>query len=111
MEILSFIEKKGTYFAEMSDQVSLDPEQLVLEVLEIMLNQDFEYLAIRENHKCVGIVYFRDLIYFLTFKSKINQLLFHKLNFNLRSAITAIQALKTNKSVAMYECLVQIKRT
>jgi CBS domain-containing protein len=91
MKATSFITDGRPYPTQVSGPLTLHPDQLVLEVLETMLEHDLDALLIHEYGICVGVVYLKDLIWFLTCDNKNYNLLFHKFNFDLRSAITIIQ--------------------
>jgi hypothetical protein len=92
--VSSFLIKYGAYLFELDDQVGLHPERLVIEALEILLNQDQEYLPLVTAGKCVGVIYMRDLTYFLTRDEKKSGALFHKFNFTLECAIDMLKDIK-----------------
>jgi CBS domain-containing protein len=87
MKIMSLINEKEIYVPEFDDAVSLHPEQLVINALEVLLDNDREALPVRKNGVCVGIIYTKDLIWFLTNSNKEYNLLFHKFNFDLNTAV------------------------
>jgi len=91
MKAISFITDGEPYPTELKGPLCLHPDQLVLEVVEIMLEHDMEALTVHENGICVGVVCLKELIWFLTCDNKNYNLLFHKFNFDLRSAVTVIQ--------------------
>lgn len=88
--ILSFVTGKESYSEAFNGQICLNPKQLVLEALEILLKQDQEFLPLAERGKCVGMVYTRDLIYFLGCDDHMYGTLYHKFNFDLYSAIAIL---------------------
>ncbi|MNY45409.1 hypothetical protein D3C86_1805070 [compost metagenome] len=87
---MSFVTEKESYSEAFNDQPGLNPKQLVLEALEILLKQDQEFLPLTERGKCVGMVYTRDLIYFLGCEDQMYGTLYHKFNFDLYSAIAVL---------------------
>ena len=92
--VSSFLIKNGAYLFELNDQMGLHPERLVIEALEILLNQDCEYLPLTITGKCVGVIYRRDLTFFLTQDEKKFGALFHKFNFTLECAIDMLKDMK-----------------
>jgi hypothetical protein len=68
----------------------LYPEQLVMDALRVMVGHGGEGLSICENGKCLGVIYLRDLERFLYEDGSNDDLFFHKLNFDLRSALVVM---------------------
>jgi hypothetical protein len=66
--------------------IRLHPEQLVVEVLEIMLFHGQYTLPMYQGGKCV-MISFKDLIAFLVEKIHGYDMLFHKFNFTLESVL------------------------
>jgi len=64
----------------------LYPEQLVVDALRVMVNHGGKTLSVCENGKCLGVINLSDLERFLYDGSHNDDLFFHKLNFDLRSA-------------------------
>lgn len=81
------------YVFDDDNSPKLHEEQLVIEVIELMLRTERYVLAIYNSDKCTGVVYFKDLIYFLVHKERAEDLLIQKFNFNLGSAITILMRL------------------
>lgn len=92
--VSSFLIKYGAYLFDLDDQVGLHPKRLVIDALEILLNKDHEYMPLVIAGKCVGIIYIRDLTYFLTRDEKKFGALFHKFNFTLECAIDMLKDMK-----------------
>jgi CBS domain-containing protein len=91
MKATSFITDGKPYPTELKGPLCLHPDQLALEALEILLEHDLDALTVHENGICIGVVYLKELIWFLTCDNKDYNLLFHKFNFDLRSAVAIIQ--------------------
>lgn len=89
-QIRSFITETEVYSEAFNGQLSLSPKQLVLEALEILQKQKLEFLPLAERGKCVGIVYAKDLVYFLGCDDQMYGTLYHKFNFDLHSAIAIL---------------------
>lgn len=85
--IKSVINSGGYTFPGIENTPGLHPEQLVADALRVMLAQGDEALPIVEEGKCIGIIYLKDLTDFLYGKADQTDLLSHKLNFDLGSAI------------------------
>jgi hypothetical protein len=90
MKIRSFITEEGSCLSESADLICLHPNQLVLEGLEMLLKHDRECLPLVKKGKCAGMVYVKDLIYFLTCDDQKYGTLFHKFNFTLQTAIVVL---------------------
>jgi CBS domain-containing protein len=68
----------------------LHAEQLVFEAIKIMTTHNDKFLPVYEyNKKCIGVVYLNDLIRFINDDAGTN-LLYHKMNFDLTSAMAII---------------------
>ncbi|PYF74885.1 CBS domain protein [Pedobacter nutrimenti] len=94
MNILSTITEGGTHAPRLKGTLSLHPDQLVINALEILLDHDLESLPVCKNDHCVGIVYIKDLIWFLTTGNKKHDLLFHKFNFDLHTAVKKMKQMR-----------------
>jgi len=70
--------------------ITINPEQLVMEVIEVMLQSEQYKLPLYRNGSLEGIVHFKDLIGFLVEDREGHNLLLHKLNFTLESALIVI---------------------
>ncbi|WP_316814419.1 hypothetical protein [Pedobacter heparinus] len=81
---------KPAFSAVLDNQISLHPKQLVLEALEKLLKYDQESLPLIDRGIHLGVVYTKDLIYFLTHDDTRHGTLFHKLNFDLCTATAII---------------------
>ena len=88
--IKSVITKGGFAFPGIQNTPGLHPEQLVAEALKVMLDHGDEVLPIVEEGECIGRIYVRDLVWFLHDNGEGSELFFHKMNFDLRSAIIAM---------------------
>jgi signal-transduction protein with cAMP-binding, CBS, and nucleotidyltransferase domain len=86
MEIQSYITDGEIYISTEITPHHLSPDQLVVDALAKLSKLNAEFLHIVENNKCIGILYTKDLLRFLT-HNKMQSLLFHKLNFDIRTAI------------------------
>ncbi|NRF41234.1 hypothetical protein [Pedobacter foliorum] len=72
----------------------LQPHQLVIEVMDIMLkNRKFSYPIYSDGY-CYGVVHFQDLISFLLEKQHGKEYLFHKLNYEIKNAIVVLKRVK-----------------
>ena len=79
--------------------IRIDSEQIVMAALEVMLaNKEFS-LPVYEAGRCVGVVYFKDLILFLALDLERSDLFTHKLNYTLESAITILMRLNDQEAV------------
>nr|WP_068893025.1 CBS domain-containing protein [Pedobacter panaciterrae] len=65
----------------------LHAEQLVIHALQTLLDLNRTSLPVYEDNKCIGVIYLCDLVNFLTMDDPTGELLFHKLNFDLESAM------------------------
>lgn len=72
------------------DVIKLRADHLVCEVLDIMVIHDYDVLPVYSGVKCTGVIYRLDLVRFILATSCRQSLLFHRLNFDLKSAILAI---------------------
>lgn len=86
MEFHSHITDGEIFTSKEITSQQLHPDQLVVEALAKLSELNAEFLHIVENNNCIGILYTKDLLWFLT-QNKIHNLLFHKLNFDIRTAI------------------------
>jgi signal-transduction protein with cAMP-binding, CBS, and nucleotidyltransferase domain len=89
MEILSFLISPGDS-QELITQPALDPRQLACVALELLSKQRVEFLSLCEENRYVGKIYLQDLVQFFNHKKLGHRLYFHKLNFDVRSAIIAM---------------------
>lgn len=87
---LELASAKSVFSATFDCLISLHPKQLVLEALEVLLKYDQESLPIVDRGKQIGVVYTKELIYFLTCNEAKYGTLFHKLNFDLHTAIVIL---------------------
>lgn len=90
---MSLINEQEIYVPEFDDPISLHPEQLVINALDVLLDRDSEALPVRKNGICVGIVYTKDLIWFLTTSNTAYNALFHKFNFDLNTAVSMMHSM------------------
>jgi hypothetical protein len=89
--IRSFILPPETSSFQLSDDIGLHPQIMVLDALDVLLKNNQESSPLIIAGKCLGMVYFKDLIRFLTSEDKMNGTLYHKFNFSLQSAINLLQ--------------------
>lgn len=89
-KIRSFITENESYTEAFNGQFSLNPKQLVLEALEILQKQKRDFLPLAARGKCVGMVYTKDLVYFLGCDDQLYGTLYHKFNFDLYTAIAIL---------------------
>lgn len=68
----------------------LHPDQIIIDVLATFIDLRAEFLLVQEYGKCIGIIYCSDLIDFLNYDDPNGALLAHKINFDLRSAVIAM---------------------
>lgn len=68
----------------------LHPEQLVVDALKVMENHGGSALPVCENGECLGVINLTDLERFLYDGGHRDDLFFHKLNFDLKSATVVI---------------------
>jgi hypothetical protein len=61
-------------------------DQLVIDVLKLMISSDEYVVLIYDAQACVGSISFEDIIKFLTREDEA-PLLYHKLNYEMRSLI------------------------
>lgn len=71
----------------MDQVIMVNQEQLVMEVIEIMLQSEQYTLPLYRNGLCDGTVEFKDLIRFLVEDKDGHNLLLHKFNFTLETAL------------------------
>ncbi|MNY05703.1 CBS domain protein [compost metagenome] len=88
--IKSMITKGGFTFPGIENTPGLHPEQLVVEALKVMLDRGDEVLPVVEEGQCIGLIYVRDLVRFLHDNAEGSDLFYHKLNFDLRSAVISM---------------------
>jgi hypothetical protein len=81
---------KPPFSTTVNTRVCLHPRQLVLEALEMLIKYNQESLPIVDRRKHLGLVYTKDLICFLSRDDPRHGTLFHKLNFDLCTAIAII---------------------
>ncbi|PTS96279.1 hypothetical protein DBR11_19450 [Pedobacter sp. HMWF019] len=86
MEFHSYITNGEIYTSKEITSQHLHPDQLVVDALTKLSELNAEFLHIVENGKCIGILYTKELLWFLA-QNKPHNLLFHKLNFDIRTAI------------------------
>jgi hypothetical protein len=91
MEILSFITDDRSSFSEWDDLPHLHPEQLVITVMKTLMKDNLNSLPICENGQCIGIIYADELKRFINCGDAADPLIFHRLNFDLRTAITIMR--------------------
>lgn len=65
-------------------------EQLVVDALKVMVNNGGNALSVCESGKCLGVINLTDLERFLYDGGHHDDLFFHKLNFDLKSATVVI---------------------
>nr|WP_294875050.1 CBS domain-containing protein [uncultured Pedobacter sp.] len=68
----------------------LHPDQIIIDALATFIDLRAEFLLVQEHGKCIGIIYCSDLIDFLNYDEPNGALLAHKINFDLRSAVIAM---------------------
>jgi len=68
----------------------LHPDQIIIDALTTFIDQRAEFLPVYEYGKCIGIIYCNDLIDFLNHDDPDGILLAYKINFDLRSAVIAM---------------------
>ncbi len=95
LKILSFIDFNGISPYKSKPQYHLHPEQLVAYALKILLDLNLDSMPIFRNDKYLGEIYTKDLLHFLGGNDNKDGLLYHKLNFDLQSAITAMHKTST----------------
>lgn len=78
----------------------LHPDQLLTEVVKLMVDNNYRMLPVCENDTCIGVVCLDDLIAFLFHGKNYHELLFHKLNFDLRSTILTLMSLHQKSSLS-----------
>lgn len=69
---------------------ALHPDQIIIDALATFIDQRAEFLPVYEYGKCIGVIYCNDLIDFLNHGDPDGVLLAHKINFDLRSAVIAM---------------------
>lgn len=93
--VKSVINAKKTYNQFKKANIRIDSEQMVVSVLEIMLIHKEYVLPVFEAGKCIGVVYFKDLIFFLAQDIEKADLFVHKLNYTVENAIlTLVKTIK-----------------
>ncbi|PTS96633.1 hypothetical protein DBR11_18910 [Pedobacter sp. HMWF019] len=103
MTVKSLITKGGSFDSpHLKTQTYLHPENLVIKALDVLLDLDLESLPIVEQDKCIGVLYTKDLIWFLTFSAHPYNPLYHKFNFDIR---TAIYTMKKNEEIVSQDTL------
>lgn len=77
-------------FPALTHRSVLHPEQIIIDALATFINERAEFLPVYEYGKCIGIIYCNDLIDFLNHEDPEGVFLAHKINFDLRSAVMAM---------------------
>ena len=68
----------------------LDAERLVVDALRVVLDHGVESFSVCGNDRFLGVIQLRDLERFIYGSGSNDDLLFHKLNFDLRSAVDVV---------------------
>lgn len=90
MKIGSVITKAWFHPSPLKNNRCLHPEQLVFVAIKMMTEHQDESLPVYEYGKCIGIVYLKDLLYFIEADDPDQSLRYHKLNFDLQSALVML---------------------
>jgi CBS domain-containing protein len=85
--IKSVINAKKTFNHFKKAEVKVDSEQMVMSALEVMITNKEFVLPVFEAGKCIGVVYFKDLVLFLAQNLEDADLFVHKLNYTVESAV------------------------
>jgi CBS domain-containing protein len=97
--VKSVINAKKTFNQFKKANIRIDSEQMVVSVLEIMLTNKEYVLPVFEFGKCIGVVYFKDLILFLGHDLEEAEVFVHKLNYTVESAILSLMRTDNKESV------------
>lgn len=87
MKIYSIISSGSIFFPALSETISIDPYQSVISGIEMMTKLNVIVLPIVDRRLCIGVVYLKDLIWFLTVSNENQDLLFHRFNSTISDAI------------------------
>ncbi|WP_285055537.1 CBS domain-containing protein [Pedobacter ginsengisoli] len=97
--IKSVINAKKTFNHFKKAEVKIDSEQMVMSALEVMITtKEFE-LPVFESGKCIGVVYFKDLVLFLAQGIEDADLFVHKLNYTVESAVLIMMKTKIKEAI------------
>lgn len=96
--VKSIINAKKIFNQFKKASIRIDSEQMVVAVLEIMLTNKEFVLPVFEVGKCIGVVYFKDLILFLAQDLEEADLFVHKLNYTVENAILCMMKINKKES-------------
>nr|WP_068886698.1 hypothetical protein [Pedobacter panaciterrae] len=71
-------------------QIRLHSEDLVIDVIGTMLRQELYTMPVFYYNKQIGVIRFKDIISFLTHRELGENLIYHKLNYNIESVLKMI---------------------
>jgi len=97
--IKSVINAKKTFNHFKKARVRVDSEQMIMSVLEVMITNKEFVLPVFESGKCIGVVYFKDLVLFLAQNLEDADLFVHKLNYTVESAVLVMMKTDRKESV------------
>lgn len=92
MDILSFIKDDRSCVVELNeDELYLSPEHLVVTAINMMIKNTLDSMAICTNSKYIGRIYKDELQRFINGADKDDPLVYHRLNFDLATAIAVMK--------------------
>jgi CBS domain-containing protein len=97
--IKSVINAKKTFNHFKKARVRIDSEQMIMSVLEVMITSKEFVLPVFEGGKCIGVVYFKDIVLFLAQNLEDADLFVHKLNYTVESAVQIMMRINSKESV------------
>jgi len=97
--IKSKINASGIGYSSKKISIRIDATQYVMATLEIMLNNKEFKLPVFDSGRCVGVVYFKDLILFLAHDIEKTDLFTHKLSYTIESAIEVLDKMAQQEIV------------
>ncbi|MBE9597726.1 CBS domain-containing protein [Pedobacter sp. MC2016-24] len=91
MKIGTVINPEWFHTSLLKDNRCLYAEQLVFVAIELMTTHHDDSLPVFDNGKCIGIIYLKNLLEFIDMDNPDQSLRYHRLNFDLQSALIALQ--------------------
>ncbi|RZM23565.1 MAG: hypothetical protein EOO88_25745, partial [Pedobacter sp.] len=84
------------YIVNKMGQLKSHTRQLVAEVIKLM--DEMSTVLVYDNHRLVGKISYEELVTFLNYKKDVGDVFYHKLNFELGTALHIIREMRTEKS-------------
>ncbi|WP_276088894.1 hypothetical protein [Pedobacter sp. JY14-1] len=93
--IKSKIDANGMKSAFAEGEIKLQADQMVITALELMLRERAFTLAVFDGGRCVGEVYFKDLVQFLARDMGGTELFMHRLHYTIESALIVLMKMSS----------------